>query len=239
MIISDELLIAYADGELGPEQRSAVEAATALDADLAARLLAHVRLSGAVGAAFAGVAAEAVPERLLRAASSGVTSNVVPISRKPPPGPRWWALSGGLIAAGIALGIFISPALQQGKPPLVGGDMAARGRLAYALDNQLASIPGDDTVRIGITFRSGSGEACRTFQVAQRIGIAGLACHEGTDWSVKMMVPAARDADQSPYRTAASSLPNPVADLAQSMAVGVPMDAKAEALARNRHWAKE
>lgn len=64
MSFSDETLMAYADGELGEPERSAVEAAERADPAVAAAIARHRALRTDVFAAFAGVLDEPVPARL-------------------------------------------------------------------------------------------------------------------------------------------------------------------------------
>ena len=68
MTIDDETLMAYADGELAPEQRARVEQAMRDDPRVAAAVERHLALRSDVFAAFAGVLDEPVPERLQPAA---------------------------------------------------------------------------------------------------------------------------------------------------------------------------
>ena len=60
----DETLMAYADGELEPGQRAAIEQAMREDPQVAAAVERHCALRLDVGGAFAGILDEAVPERL-------------------------------------------------------------------------------------------------------------------------------------------------------------------------------
>lgn len=69
MSFSDETLMAYADGELGEPERSAVEAAERADPAVAAAIARHRALRTDVFAAFAGVLDEPVPARLQPAAA--------------------------------------------------------------------------------------------------------------------------------------------------------------------------
>ena len=60
---SDEILMAYADGELDEATRRAVEEAMRKDAALARRVAQHKAMRNDVFAAYAPVAEEAVPPR--------------------------------------------------------------------------------------------------------------------------------------------------------------------------------
>lgn len=240
MSLSDEMLIAYADGELPQAQRAAVEAAAAADPELAARLRAHQALAEQVRGTFAKVAEEPAPERLLAAVRAGSDQGAdiiaFPARRPASGGARWAGLAA--LAASLVVGVIIGRAALQGETGLVGDDMAARGALAQALNTQLASAAGPSTVKIGITFRATDGSLCRTFETGRARGLAGLACRDGGEgWLVRMSVPAQGSADTgAAYRTAASSLPVPVAELAQSLAAAPPLGPTEEAEARARGW---
>src|SRR6185295_5121793 len=76
-------------------------------------------------------------------------------------------------AAALTLGLIFGVGLDRvGTPqnPFVrdtaSGEMLARGPLARALDEQLASAGDQESVaHIGISFRSKSGDDCRTFTI--------------------------------------------------------------------------
>ncbi|HEX3398609.1 MAG TPA: zf-HC2 domain-containing protein, partial [Steroidobacteraceae bacterium] len=68
MTISDEMLMAYADGELDAPTRARIEAAMKEDPEIAKRVAQHRALREAMQGAFAAVLREPVPERLIAAA---------------------------------------------------------------------------------------------------------------------------------------------------------------------------
>lgn len=235
MIVSDEMLMAYVDGELDAEMAAAVEAAAAQDVDVAARLARHRLLAGAVTGAFAGIVDEPVPERLT--ALLGDTGNVVSLdaARQRRAAPAWgrW----GTIAAGIAAGLVVGLTLPRGEAPLVGGDMRAKGQLASALDSQLASAPVEGAmVKVGLSFRDQDNHYCRTFSVAKGQGSAGLACHDSDGWTVRMAVAQGAAGPGGDYRTAASGTPPEILEAAQAIMVGEPLDQAGEAAARAKGW---
>jgi hypothetical protein len=225
MSITDEMLMAYVDGELPEAQRMAVDSAVAADPALFEKLERHRRMRARMGGAFAEVLQEPVPERLLAAAKP---SNVVPFPARPRVVPAWAAMA-ACLAIGLVAGLSI-PTL--GPAPTIGSDLRAHGQLATALDKQLASAPAQGAaVRVGLTFRSADGY-CRTFS---QTAVAGLACREKGGWKVRMAVAqAAHPAND--YRTAASEAPPQVLEAAQDLMVGEPLDAKAEAAARAKGW---
>ena len=87
MSFSDEIVMAYVDGELGDATRAALELAMATDPDLAQRVARHRELRTRVQGAFDPVLAEPVPERLLAAAKGTAANarddNIVALKRIP------------------------------------------------------------------------------------------------------------------------------------------------------------
>src|SRR3546814_9619504 len=100
------------------------------------------------------------------------------------------------------------------------GALVASGTLAEALDTQLASNqPADAAVRIGLSFRDGTGRYCRSFEGD---GLAGIGCREGSRWTLERTL---RGETRPAYRQAASG--DLDADAAAMMA-GAPLDAATE-----------
>jgi hypothetical protein len=238
--VTDELLMAYVDGELDETRRSALEDQLARDAALAGRLTAQRRLRSALAAAHAGVLSEPPPERLLALiAQDG--ANVVAIDgarRRPPMGWTWPSAIAACAILGLAVGWV---AHSQGPTPLIGGapgEMIAQGPLASALDHQLASDePSDAQVKIGVSFRSADKLDCRTFRIDRGSGLAGLACRGPQAWRIHVAIAAPPSSpDGARYRTAASDIPPVLASTVEEMIVGAPFDAGAEAQARSRGW---
>ena len=224
MSITDETLIAYVDGELSESERLKIDSAVAADPALQERLEKHRRFRARMGGAFAGVLDEPVPERLVEAAKP---SNVVRFPDRGGPSLPWIAM-----AASLAVGVIAGSSIPRFQQPAIGSDMVAHGQLAHALEKQLASNPGkDEAVRVGLTFRGADGY-CRTFTEKR---LAGLACREGDSWKVHLAV-AQQDGPGGEYRPAASETPPAVLEAAQTLMVGEPLDAKAEAAAQAKGW---
>lgn len=260
MSFSDEILMAYADGELEPAMRVSVEQAMASDPELARRIASYRALRSRLQAHYAPILREPVPERLLKSVREPVREpvrgaavpaggdaarvadgNVVPLR------PRTRSLARGgwqltALAASIVLGVLIGVQLQPlvGRASLVAshGQLLARGALAAALSEQLASDEqGASPVQIGISYLARSGEYCRSFVLHDRQDLAGVACREPQDWRVQLLAssrPEPRAAGA--YRQAASAMPDPVRQAIESEIEGEPLDARAEAAARSRHW---
>jgi hypothetical protein len=244
MTFSEETLMAYADNELDAQTRAAVEAAMAADPEIARRVARHKALRGKLRLAFDNVIDEPTPQRLINAAH-GVPAvrregNVIPLRRKAPQrrGVPLWAS----IAASLVIGVIIGQALLHGSGSTTitsrDGQLLAGGVLAHALSAQLASAQTDqNTVQIGVSFKSKAGDYCRTFTVQESTTLAGLACRQHDDWHVQVLAqttPAARGG--AAYRQAASEIPKSVLQSVDDNIAGEPLDAHAEAAARDRGW---
>ena len=245
MKITEEMLIAFADGELDPKQRETVMRAVAADPELGRKLAAHQRLRTTLSGHFEPLAEEPVPDRfktLLAQKPASGDDNVVSLAavregRKDKverDGRRWspgWSKFAA-IAATLVLGLAIGQSLNDGSPVGVsGGGIVARGELAEALDTRLASAQdaGAET-RIGLTFRSKDGDICRTFDGT---AMAGLACREGGRWRLEQLLPGTSAG--SDYRQASAGDPRLAASV-QDMIAGAPFDAQAEKAARDEGW---
>jgi hypothetical protein len=239
---SDEVLMAYADGELDTRTRAAVEAAMASDPEIARRISQHKVLRSRFQSAFDAVLHEPLPERLLKVARKEPSGgNVVPL-RGPQPRhwtwPQWTAIAASLIVGVIAGRLALLRAGNTGPIVMRGGWVLASGALADALSNQLVGHQtGAEPVRIGVSFRSQSHEYCRTFTLSRPAALAGLACRVPEGWRLVVLAHAAApSAGSGTYRQAASSMPPAVVATVSNQIVGEPLDAGAEAAARGRHW---
>ncbi|MEG3175575.1 anti-sigma factor [Sphingomonas sp. RB3P16] len=232
--IDPEMLMAYADGELDPLSAKRVERAIAGDPEAAATVGRHRALRETLGRAFDPIAAEVVPPSLRAAA---ISPNVVDLSsaragQRPTRATGGWAI-GGVIAASLALGLFLGDRLGEDAPIASrDGRLVASGKLASALDTQLASNQGSaTTTRMLVSFRDRSGAICRTFTTP---ALGGIACRDGDAWRIQetrgRRAPAATD-----YRQAGSDDAALMADAEAAMS-GEPFDAATEARARQDGW---
>ena len=247
MTFSDEILMAYADDELDASTRASVEAAMASDPEIGRRIARHKALRSRIHSAFNKVVDEPVPARLLQTVRGEVPesrpSNVTPLRRRPLRDwswPQWTAIAASLIVGVLAGRLTLMGRGSSGPIMMRGERMLASGALAAALSNQLAGArSAGDQARIGVSFRSKSGEYCRTFTLRQPAMLAGLACRAHDGWQVGVLArtesPAA-DSGSGPYRQAASSMPAAVVAAVDAQIAGEPLDRHAEDAARGRHW---
>ena len=233
MKFSQEMLMAYADGELDAPTRQAIETEMAADPLVAQAVERQRAMRAEVGTAFAGVLDEPVPDRLLRAATK---AKALP-QRRTWSWPEWTS-----IAASLLIGVLVGRALLQ--PPSAGGGIIATGtdgrivaggQLAQALSEQLSSEDGS-RVHIGLTFRSKSGEYCRTFGTRVESDVVGFACRDAEAWRIDMLSTKPPTQAGGDYRMASTQLPAPIVQAIAERMQGEALDADEEAIARQRRW---
>ncbi|MDP9109752.1 MAG: hypothetical protein M3N23_11890 [Pseudomonadota bacterium] len=260
----DELTVmAYADGELDPATRAAIDAAMQRDPALAARVRQHQALRASVSAAFAEVADEAIPARLqravhgttppLQAIAQEVQAPTPPVQRPTSHWSQWGALAATLIV-GILVGAIGHEQLQTTSSAsaagiaTIDGRLVAHAGLATALDQQSSSErDAASATQIGMTFAAHDGGYCRSFvwtpasQSTPGKALAGLACRKPADatpdWQIPVLAEAAPNAAPvGNYRQAASAVPAAVLTEIDQRMRGAPLDAAAERALLSRRW---
>ncbi|AUW59372.1 anti-sigma factor [Sphingobium sp. SCG-1] len=231
--VTEEMLVAYADGELDDINRRRVERALAEDPALAKQLAAHQKLRTTLAAHYAPLANEIVPDRFAILLQSGVSdiAQAREVKERRPVWRSWTSIAA--VAAGLLLGLMAGRQWADEAGPLaIKKDMmVARGGLAHALDTQLASAQ-DATavVRIGLTFRAKDGSWCRSFDSA---AVSGVACRADEDWRIEQAIPGA--SQTTPYRQA-SSADARLSETVEALMAGEPMNATGENAARANGW---
>jgi hypothetical protein len=253
MTISDETLMAYADGELDAAAREAVESAMREDPRIEERVARHRALRLQVQAAYSAELLEDVPESLLsaaRGAASTPGARVVNLraaaaaldreagrARLP---RRRWRTAGAMAAsviAGVGLGFFIWGRTALPLVRSADGAFIARGWLATALSDQLtAEQSRNSAVQIGLSFLAKSGDYCRTFALPGKAPPSGLACRHGGQWQIRALTEGPEGSDASEYRTAGSTTPAAILELVEGQISGAPLDREGERVARQRGW---
>lgn len=233
MNLTEEKLIAYADGEISGEESRAVEAALKTRPDLQAFVEQQRALRHRFEASFSAMD-EAIPERLLN------TLMQTPVSSRWRRQQRlkswtsrrfllWSAMpTAAALACGLVVGVMLTP---QGSFRVDRGMILARGALSTALDKQLASAqPASNAVRVGVSFKDRNGRYCRTFSEAS---LAGVACRDWDGWAVAAL--ASSPSESGAYHMA-SAMPDAVRDTVEKMIAGEPLDAAEEMRARAKNW---
>jgi hypothetical protein len=231
-----ETLMAYADGELDADTRREIEAEMAVDPEVAQEIERHRAMRIEVSGAFAGVLEEQVPDRLLRAAKKTAAKADRP-PRRQWSWPEWTS-----IAASLVIGVLAGRALLHQPDRASGiivagvdGRVIAGGALAQALSEQLSSQDGS-SVDIGLSFRSKSGEYCRTFGARAANVVVGFACRDAEVWRIDMLSTAPHTDSGGGYRMASTQLPAPIVQAIAARMRGEALDADEEAIARQRRW---
>lgn len=247
MTFSDDLLIAYINGELAEPAHAAVERAMRADPILAARIAQHrAQQQTQRGRAF-GVSANGHDgANHPRSSTPPCGAKVVHLNslrpgRTVPPmqvgGSNWcrrhWVAIGAALAAGLVLGAFGWRSLGAAPGLAVfdheNGALVAHGPLVAALAGQLATPgPSDSGVRIGVTFVARDGGYCRSFVVDTT---AGLACLKSGRWTV----PVLSQGDGAAWLDG-SAPPPAVRDAIEARMAGTALDPVAEREAQKKGW---
>ncbi len=226
--VSEEMLIAWIDGELDEVNRRRIDRALADDPALAARAEAHRMIRHRLTSHYGTVADEPAPDRFVALLSQAQGVSALPSRRS------WRAgwVTGGAIAASLLLGLGMGrfSAGDQSPVGLRDGRMVAQAGLADALDTQLASATEQGAVRIGLSFRRKGGGWCRSFDGKE---MAGVACRDGDAWQVQQLLPGHGTA--TTYRQASSDDPRLLATV-DALIEGAPVDAQGEAVGRAAGW---
>lgn len=209
--LNQDVLVAYVDRELPPEQAEVVEAALAHD-EAARETVRLLRLSAEIAAqSYADVLNEPIPDRLLAAARG---AKPMPAAR-----PRRMArLSPWLIplAAGLAALVIgfaggnawrsadesgYGPALAPSVDPLESAyEATLQGALESGQAGQAFSYEsegvGKGAIRLGREFTTGFGASCREFSRQETRGTAsstgnGIACRTAQGGWTVMVLPGA------------------------------------------------
>lgn len=235
MIITDEMVVAFADGALEPQELAAVKQALAQDPELRERLDAHRKLHAALSAYYGPAADEPVPEHLraMLQPQAEVVDLAAAREKKAERQSLFRWPQYGAMAASLAIGLLAGHLAFTGGGPIAmeNGAMVARGGLARDLNTQLASAPGGGETRIGLTFPDSERRICRTFDSP---GLSGIACQQDGEWRLAMA--AAPAGGNTEFRQA--SAPAVLAQ-AQEMMAGPSFDAAAERAARDRGWRRD
>jgi len=255
MKLSDETLMAYADNELDAETRATVEAAMASDPEVARRVASHQALRSSIRNGYDDILNEPIPEKLISALRNGSSAparkadvtdlNQVRAAKRQAPAParRWSWPEWGSMAASLVVGIAVAYALLRPPGQIIAsnnGRLVAQGALREALSQQLAGEqPQESSVQIGVSYVAKSGAYCRAFATQSTQSMAGIACHDGDEWTVKLLTPGEGvQAATGGYRMAGTALPAAITQAIGEQIEGEPLDATGEVAARDSGWQK-
>ena len=233
----DAQIHAYVDGVLDAETSARLEADSRRDAALAARIAQQRELRTLLRAEFDPVLEEPIPRRLRNAlAGPAPGAAVMPIGAARKEGARarpvWSTREWGAIAATLVLGVFVGQLGFRGAGNLPietdQGKLVAAGFLETALSTQLTgAAPEGAAARVGLSFRAGAGEYCRTFVL--QTGAGGVACRRSGRWSVELLERAeGRLGEPGGFRQASSALSPAMLSAINALGAGDPLTVEEE-----------
>jgi hypothetical protein len=247
--LSRDLLIAYVEGSLPPEDARAVAAEVAKDGALYAYVEEQKQLNARLGTVFAPRADATPPAPSSRPQTAELTS-----APEPAPKPKsafaarfrfaWpdrlaahW-VPAVATAAGIALGVMLAGSFGMGSDIRAqGGRLTAQGDLARILTSQLAADQSDAApVRVLASFVDKDGFFCRSFETDGPGGaLSGIACRDNGVWRIAALAAAERR-EATALRPAGLETPASIRAAMGAAMVGEPLSAEAERAARAQGW---
>jgi hypothetical protein len=254
--IDDELLVAYADGELDAAQVARVERAVSADPSLQARLAALTRAGELTREVFEAKGHDPVPSALIGAIMTGSTAprQSADASRRslrqrladwwqiPLPAAAFGALA--LLAIGGLLGYLLPHGTPQAGAITTAGEVPPDSPLHLLLQEQPSGgtlAAGALNLEVLATFVDGE-RVCREYRATNDTGPyeyhAGIACRAGDAWQVAISVDdyIEQQLAGGVYETASNRLHEAI-DLFIDTYIGVdPIDDAAESLLLERGW---
>jgi hypothetical protein len=185
--VTDEMLMAYVDGELDPATRREVERAAAADEAVRARIEAFQSSRLLAREVFADVMARPVPDRLMKL--------LAPADKPLGRAVSWWRGRWAMvpIAAALALAAGVGGYFYGQGGATTGGGLLGGAELASLIaetpggEERLVVLgDGEATYRTLGTYRVEGGE-CRIFEVfGEGAGgaLRGVGCDRGAGWGV-------------------------------------------------------
>ncbi|MGF7163029.1 hypothetical protein FHS85_004687 [Rhodoligotrophos appendicifer] len=238
---SDEILMAYADGELESSVAQDVESAVGENPEIARRILGFVRSRRATKSVYASQAADPVPAVLEAAIKTRLESpNSLPGTYRPittPPANdassnrrTFWPIAAAVaLVLGGAMGAVIDRASVARTP---GAGLLA-GLEASEIQDQLSRLPtgSQDATAIGTlrplaSYKTEAGTLCRWFSLEGASSNArAVACLDQRRWTLALV--DLRQGSNNDYKPASDDN-GPVEAFLQSIRAGAPLDRRAE-----------
>lgn len=195
--VSDDMLMAFVDGELDAAAAENLRRAVANDAALASRAEQFRMTRDAVRNAYAEVIAQPVSEALVASVlRRGGPSNVVLLSS------RGMAQAALPLAASIALlfgvgGYWYGQQTQPGADPTGALAMAEAVGATASGEHRTIRLGAEDADFTTLATYEVVGGLCRTFEVsgADLQALRGVGCNRGADWRVELTVAQAVTGD--------------------------------------------
>jgi hypothetical protein len=232
--VSDEMLMALADGELDPETAATVQRSVETDPALQRRLAEFRRSRRIAKQAVSGVLDEAGPTRLVAAVGSGGRSRPL----RPALLPVGAALAASVAGFVVAWAIFQRPAM----PPLLPTEEIARLMEATPSSDETVPLAGNaGSVKITASYPVPDG-TCRSFAARTAGGEGepsawqGVACRHDGSWTVDLMVADRIADDGGGFQPASDQATQSIDAFLDAAGAGERLDAAAEDALRAGGW---
>lgn len=240
MRVTDEMLMALADGELDADTAESVAQAVSADPALQARLAEFESTRRLAKGAFAGVLEEPVPSRLVAAIGGGRAAR--PAYWRP---LSWLWPVGAAMAAGIA-GFAVADLLGEARQG--AGSLPDTREIAQLLEStrsgETVAWRGENGSAAGSFAATGSfmvsDGVCRTFSLEEGRADAGawrgVACHQGEVWSVEILVAGAGAGQSGFFATASERATQSIDAFLDAMGAGGALEAAEEEALLTNGW---
>ncbi|RUT28840.1 hypothetical protein EMQ25_15740 [Arsenicitalea aurantiaca] len=243
--VTDEMLMAFVDGELEPEEAERIAALSGRDSGIGTRIARFERSRAAVAGAFGAVRSEPAPDWLVHAAlgATPIASARRAADTRKGFGQRlgaFWSRDGLAVAASLVLvaglgGYLASGLLRSEETPFL-----ARATSPELLD-RLALARSGETVRVAqvsatpIGSYPVAGGICRIYEANAQAGagLRALACHVEGQWRVPLAV---RQGNGQSYQTASAAALGAVDAYLDSIEAGSALSANEEAARIAAGW---
>ena len=193
-MVTDEMITAWLDGEVSPQQREEIEQAVAASPQLGLRVARLSRMDLMLAPAYAETLKAPIPERFEKILSrprvpgwnfSALRSVFGNLLDPRPLGMAAAALVVGVVAGSLLLG---NQAAKAGFETTADGDLVANKEMAISLASlQSGGAVGPQAVRIKLSMVDEGGNYCRQFETT---GASGLACLDSGKWKIDTLSPA-------------------------------------------------
>ena len=239
--VTDEMITAWLDGEVSPQQREEIEQAVAASPQLSQRVARLSQMDRMLAPAYAATLKAPIPERFdailsrPRAASwslSGLRSVFGSLLE-----PRQLGMAAAALVVAVVAGslLLATPAGKPGFETTADGHLVANNEMAISLASlQSGDTAGSQAVRIKLSMVDEGGNYCRQFETA---GSAGLVCLDGGKWKVDTLSPAkASDGQVGQYVMADGAVDPAIAAALERRGVKQLLDRTQEAAAIASGW---
>lgn len=241
-LTDDQLLSAYIDNELAPEQADAITERLATEPQLMQRLEAMRGNDDAVREAFRQVDETPMPASVIaaveRSRQESSTDNVI---QMPFRGVRRFFEMPVAIAASVALVAgFIGASLFRPVGPspdagyvLAAGDVPADSALFELLESTPGGVNIDlagDSAKVLLTFEDVNGDWCRQLRVAGADrSVHGIACRRASSWQLETVSLGDAGTPDGQFATAGAETPDAIESAVDALiGDGIPLESEEE-----------